>query len=83
MPNDTPAAARLSPSYRTAKTRIGSSALSGHFPTEDATAFRALAASQGKDVQELLGEALNLIFTQYGLSNRINVTSGRRTRRAG
>jgi hypothetical protein len=44
-------------------------------------AFRAHAAAQEKDVQELLAQAINLIFERDGLPNRIPVMSGRRTRR--
>lgn len=61
--------------------RIDARNLSGYFTTLDVIAFRALAASQEKDVQELLGEAINTIFECYGLPNRILITSGRRTRR--
>jgi hypothetical protein len=46
----------------------------------DACAFRALAAVQAKDVQELLGEAINLVFEKYGVPNRVESISGRRTR---
>jgi hypothetical protein len=66
--------------YRTAKTREGTTALTGHYPMPDAYAFRSLAALQGKDVQELLGEAINLVFEKYGIPNRIESISGRRKR---
>jgi len=62
-------------------TRIDARNLSGYFPTPDVIAFRALAASQEKDVQELLAEGLNVIFERYGLPNRVPIVSGRRTRR--
>lgn len=65
---------------RRSKTRVGTSPLAGHFPEEHSRAFRALAASQGKDVQELLAEAVNMVFKRYALPNRIEITSGRRTR---
>ncbi len=68
------------PSYPTAQTRTGTRQLSGHYPAEDVQAFRILAAEQDKDVQELLAEALNMAFERYGRSNRIPVTSGRRTK---
>jgi hypothetical protein len=42
--------------------RVDARNLSGYFPTPDVIAFRALAASQEKDVQELLGEAVNVIL---------------------
>ena len=46
----------------------------------EACAFRALAALQAKDVQELLGEAINLVFEKYGVPNRVEAVSGRRRR---
>jgi hypothetical protein len=54
--------------------------LSGHYPAEDVQAFRILAAEQDKDVQELLAEAMNMLFDRYGRPNRVPVTSGRRTK---
>lgn len=67
--------------WRRPATRVGTSPLAGHYPEEQSRAFRALAASQGKDVQELLAEAINMAFQRYKLPNRIEVTSGRRARR--
>ncbi len=72
---------RAPPARPVSATRIDARNLSGYFPTPDVIAFRALAASQEKDVQELLGEAINVIFERYGLPNRIPIVSGRRTRR--
>ncbi len=72
---------RAPPSRPVSSTRVDARNLSGYFPTPDVIAFRALAASQEKDVQELLGEAINVIFERYGLPNRIPIVSGRRTRR--
>ena len=54
--------------------------LTGHYAINDACAFRALAALQAKDVQELLGEAINLVFEKYGVPNRVEAVSGRRRR---
>jgi hypothetical protein len=72
---------RAPPARPVSATRIDARNLSGYFPTPDVIAFRALAASQEKDVQELLAEGLNVIFERYGLPNRIPIVSGRRTRR--
>ncbi len=69
-------------SYRRAETRAATRQLSGHFPAEDVQAFRVLAAEQDRDVQELLAEAINMIFERYGKPNRIEITSGRRKRLA-
>jgi len=68
--------------WKSPRTRLRTSALAGHFPLEHAVAFRVLAASQGKDLQELLAEAINMAFKRYRLPNCIEITSGRRTRRA-
>lgn len=68
------------PSYRVAATRQGARAVAGHFPAEHVQAFRVLAASEDKDVQQLLAEAINLLFERKGVSVRMPVASGRRTR---
>jgi hypothetical protein len=63
-----------------ARTRIGTSQLSGHFPEEHVHAFRVLAAEQDMDVQVLLAEGINALFKRHDKPNRIPLTSGRRTR---
>jgi hypothetical protein len=70
-------------SYRVAKTRLTSRSVAGHFPAEHVHAFRVLAATQDKDVQQLLAEGINLIFERHGVPLRIPIFSGRRTRQAG
>ncbi len=67
-------------SYRVAKTRLASRAIGGSFPAEPVLAFRVLAAAEEKDVQQLLAEAINLLFERKGVKERIPVFSGRRTR---
>ena len=67
-------------SYRTAQTRAAARQLSGHFPADAVQAFRVLAATLDMDVQELLGEAINMTFERHGVPNRIEITSGRRKR---
>lgn len=52
----------------------------GPLPGRGIQAFRVLAATLDMDVQELLGEALNMTFERRGLANRIEITSGRRKR---
>jgi hypothetical protein len=69
-------------SYRTAATRADTRQLSGHFPSDDVKAFRVLAAEHEMDVQELMAEALNMVFERYGKRNRIEISSGRRKRDA-
>jgi hypothetical protein len=67
--------------YATAQTRTDTRQISGHYPTEDVHAFRILAAEMDMDVQELLAEALNMVFERHGRPNRIPITSGRRKKR--
>ena len=72
---------KKAPAYRVPATRQGARQLGGFFPTPDVLAFRALAVSQEKDVQQLVAEGVNLVFKKYGLPNRVPVHSGRRTPR--
>jgi hypothetical protein len=65
-------------SYRVAQTRMETRQVSGHYRPEVAQALRVIAAEQGKDVQEILAEGLNMVFTRYGKPTRAEVTSGRR-----
>ena len=67
-------------SYAVAATRSATRQVSGHYPAADVHAFRVLAAEKDMDVQELLAEALNMVFERHGRPNRIAVTSGRRKR---
>jgi hypothetical protein len=67
-------------SYRTAQTRADTRQIGGHFKPEVAQTLRLIAVEQDKDVQEILAEALNMVFTRYGKAARAEVTSGRRSR---
>jgi hypothetical protein len=69
------------PSYRTAQTRTNTRQIAGHFPAEVAQALRLLAAEQDKDNQELLAEALTMLFKRYGKPVAVEVESGRRKKR--
>ncbi len=69
------------PSYRTARTRSDTRQIGGHFAPEVAQTLRLIAVEQDKDVQEMLAEALNMLFSRYGKPVRVEVTSGRRNRR--
>jgi hypothetical protein len=40
--------------------------------------LRLIAVEQDRDVQEILAEALNMLFERYGKATRAEVTSGRR-----
>lgn len=81
--NDQPPApppAEAPKTYRTAATRANTRSIGGHFPPEAAQTLRMLAAEQDKDTQELLAEALNMLFQRYGKPYRIEIVSGRRRR---
>jgi hypothetical protein len=67
-------------SYRTAQTRTDTRQVGGHFKPEVAQTLRLIAVEQDKDVQEILAEALNMVFGRYGKAIRAEVTSGRRSR---
>ena len=58
-------------SYAVAQTRTATRQVSGHYPAADVHAFRVLAAELDMDVQELLAEALNMVFERHGRPNRL------------
>jgi hypothetical protein len=64
--------------YRTAQTRSDTRQVSGHFKPEVAQTLRLIAVEQDRDVQEIIAEALNMVFQRYGKATRADVTSGRR-----
>ena len=68
------------PAYRIAETRATTRQISGHFPADAVKAFRVLAADLDMDVQELLGQCINMGLERYGRPERIEITSGRRKR---
>ena len=72
--------AQTEPSYRTAQTRTDTRQVGGHFKADVAQTLRLIAVEQDKDVQEILAEALNMVFSRYGKATRAEVTSGRRSR---
>jgi hypothetical protein len=65
-------------SYRTAQTRNDTRQVSGHFKPDVSQTLRLIAVEQDRDVQEILAEALNMVFQRYGKATRAEVTSGRR-----
>jgi len=65
-------------SYRTAQTRTDTRQVSGHFKADVAQMLRLIAVEQDRDIQEILAEALNMVFERYGKPVRAEVTSGRR-----
>ena len=64
--------------YRTAQTRNDTRQVSGHFKPDASQTLRLIAVEQDRDVQEILAEALNMVFQRYGKATRAEVTSGRR-----
>jgi hypothetical protein len=64
--------------YRTAQTRNDTRQVSGHFKPDVAQTLRLIAVEQDRDIQEILAEALNMMFERYGKATRAEVTSGRR-----
>lgn len=68
------------PNYRTAQTRRNTRQIAGHFHADVAQALRLLAAEQDKDNQELLAEALTMLFQRYGKPIIVEVPGGRRKR---
>lgn len=46
--------------------RTGKKAISGFFEPEVSRQLKALAAIEGRTVQAMIGEALNLLFEKYG-----------------
>ena len=79
-PEPTPEKPQTEPSYRTAQTRADTRQVGGHFKPEVAQTLRLIAVEQDRDVQEILAEALNMVFGRYGKATRAEVTSGRRSR---
>lgn len=65
-PSDPPAI--TAPAGRTGKvpSRAGAVQIAAFFPEEVRAQLKIVAAEQRRDVQDLLAEALNLIFAKYG-----------------
>ena len=64
--------------YRMAQTRTDTRQVSGHFKADVAQTLKLIAVEQDRDIQEILAEALNMVFERYGKPVRAEVTSGRR-----
>lgn len=70
------------PAYRTAQTRSDTRQVSGHFKVEVSQTLKLIAVEQDRDLQEILAQALNMVFERYGKPTRAEVTSGRRKKTA-
>jgi hypothetical protein len=77
-PHTPPSPEAHSKDYRTAQTRTDTRQVSGHFKPEVSQTLRLIAVEQDKDVQEILAEALNMVFARYGKATRALIVSGRR-----
>ena len=66
------------PKGRMAQTRENSRQVSGHYKPEVAQALRLLAAEQDREQQDLLAEALNMLFERYGKTTRATPLGSRR-----
>jgi uncharacterized Zn-finger protein len=60
---------------RTGQSRTETRLISGHYEPEVARMFRLIAAEKGTEPQEILAEALNLLFVHYGKATRAEVPS--------
>lgn len=83
MPDAAPGSESGGRTYRTAQTRTDTRQVSGHFKAEVAQTLKLIAVEQDRDIQEILAEALNMVFTRYGKATRADVASGRRKKSAG
>src|SRR5438067_6437137 len=77
-PANAPPPAEEGRGYRKAQTRTDTRQVSAHFKPEVAKTLRLIAVEQDRDVQEILAEALNMLFARYGKTTRVDVVSGRR-----
>ena len=50
----------------TQSSRAGKVQIQGYFPKETRRRLKTLAAAQDRTVEDLLGEALELVFAKYG-----------------
>lgn len=66
--------------WRPARTREDTCQIAGHFAMHVGQAFNVLAAEQNKLNQEMLAEALTMLFKRYGKPVVVEVKSRRRAR---
>lgn len=50
-----------------AQSRVGKVNVSAYFPPEVKSSLRLVQAKRGGKIQDLLAEALNMLFTKYGV----------------
>lgn len=74
-PQPEPAPASADRAGRT-PSRAGAVQIAAFYPAEVRTQLKILAAEQGRDQQDLLAEAMNLIFAKYGKAEIAPVKKG-------
>lgn len=67
-PSETPVTER-------APSRVGKVNVSAYFPPEVKSSLRLVQAQNGRKIQDLLAEALNLLFAKYGVPESAPVDS--------
>jgi hypothetical protein len=67
-------------SYRVASTRAGTRQIAGYFPDDVVRALKLIAVEHDRDQQDILAEALNMVFEKYGKAARATVLGVRRSR---
>lgn len=77
-PQPEPASAAPAAADRAGRTpsRAGAVQIAAFYPAEVRTQLKILAAEQGRDQQDLLAEAMNLIFAKYGKAEIAPVKKG-------
>ena len=58
-----------------APSRVGKVNVSAYFPPEVKSSLRLVQAQNGRKIQDLLAEALNLLFAKYGVPESAPVDS--------
>jgi hypothetical protein len=79
-PASIPEPAPAAPASRVARTRINSRQVSAHFAPEVVQTLRLIAAEQDREQQDLMAEALNMLFERYGKPALAKVLGTRRAR---
>ena len=68
---DSPQATKIQPTSAgtasMAQSRAGKVNVSAYFPPEVKSSLRLIQAKRGGKIQDLLAEALNMLFTKYGV----------------
>ena len=63
---EAPQAALAAPSASpVAPSRVGTVPITGHFPAPVRRQLKAMSAEEGRNMQDMLAEALNLLFAKY------------------